>query len=279
MRRIGTLCSLVFLLTLTFAAPRTAARAEGDPTQYRQLVTAGMKAFNTGHILESLARLNEAVAEAEKVYGPDTVEAVTPLTFAAFACFRIGDIEKAKSLANRAKTRRDKNRKEVSADVSKLLDSLSKRLDEPLSYSSSVKPGAPPMDFKGKGLDGKPVALKDYAGKVVLIDFWATWCPPCREEIPLLVQLHKKYAGKGFEILGVSLDGPEQKKVVGFTQQNGMTWRHVYDGGGWEAAVSRKYAVSSIPFTVLVGKDGKIIAVGADAELLDGLLEEMLGGE
>ncbi len=278
MLRIGTLCSLVFLMTLAFAAPRVTARPEGgDSEEFNQLMSASVKAFNINHLRESIARSTEAVTEGEKVYGAEHAALTTPLTYIAFAYLQMGDFEQAKIYVTRARAIRDKNRKDVPEKLSQLMDTIVKVIARPRSYDASVKPGALPMDFKGKGLDGKPVALKDYAGKVVLIDFWATWCPPCREEVPNLVALHKKYAGKGFDILGVSLDGPEQKKVVGFTQQNGMPWRHVYDGGGWEAAVSRKYGVRSIPFTVLVGKDGKILAVGADAELVDGLLEETLG--
>lgn len=277
MRRIGTLCSLIFLVTLSFAIPLAGARPGGDPEQYDQLISASVNAFNVNHLRESIARGTEAVAVGEKVYGASHPELAKPLTYIAFAYLQIGDFEQAKTFVTRARAIRDKDKKAVPEKLNQLMDTIAKVIERPRSYDSSVKPGTIPMDFKGKGLDGKPIALKDYAGKVVLIDFWATWCPPCREEVPNLVALHKKYAGKGFDILGVSLDGPEQKKVVGFTQQNGMPWRHVYDGGGWEAAVSRKYGVRSIPFTVLVGKDGKILAVGARSEVLEGLLEEALG--
>ena len=278
MRRFGTLCSLVFLMALALAAPRVAARPEGaDPEQFNQLMSASVKAFNANHLRESIARSTEAVAEGEKVFGADHPELATPLTYIAFAYLQIGDFDQAKTYVTRARAIREKNKKDVPEKLFQLMDTIGKVIARPRSYDASVKPGTLPMDFKGKGLDGKPVALKDYAGKVVLIDFWATWCPPCREEVPNLVALHKKSAGKGFDILGVSLDGPEPKKVIGFTQQNDMTWRHIYDGGGWEAAVPRKYGVHSIPFTVLVGKDGKILAVGARSDVLEGLLEETLG--
>ncbi len=277
MRRTVAICAFVFLTFLAMTPPRATARPEGDRERFGKLISASVEAFNAKHLFTAMARVNEAVVEGEKAFGPDHSQLAAPLTYLAVAHYQIGDNEQAKTILGRARAIRDKNRKDVLPQISKMMDDVWKRLERPLSYDSKIKPGAVPTDFKGKGLDGKPIALKDYAGKVVLVDFWATWCPPCREEIPSLVMLHKKFAGKGFEILGVSLDGPEQKKIAGFTQQNGMVWRHVYDGGGWEAAVSRKYGVRSIPFTVLIGKDGKIIAVGADAELLNGLLEETLG--
>jgi thiol-disulfide isomerase/thioredoxin len=277
MRRIGTFCSLVFLLTLVFAVPRAAARPGTDPERYNRLLSASINAFNANHLKTSITRATEAVAEGEKVYGPDHPEMARPFTYIAFAYLQMGDFDQAKAFVIRARAIRDKNKNAVPEKVNQLMDTIANVVNRPRPYDSAIKPGAAPTDFKGKGLDGNPVALKDYAGKVVLIDFWATWCPPCRAEVPHLVELHKKYAGKGFDILGVSLDGPDQKKVIGFTQQNGMPWRHVYDGGGWEATVSRKYGVRSIPFTVLVGKDGKILAVGARSSVLEGLLEEMLG--
>lgn len=134
---------------------------------------------------------------------------------------------------------------------------------EPAAFDARLKKGAAPLPFKGNDLAGKPVSLAAYKGKVVLLDFWATWCPPCREEIPNLVRTYNKYHAGGLEIVGVSLDREGDKaKLVSYTKENKMPWRQVYDGKFWQAAMAQAYSVQSIPFSVLVGRDGKILAVG-----------------
>ena len=97
-----------------------------------------------------------------------------------------------------------------------------------------------------------------------MLDFWATWCPPCREEIPGLVRAYNKYHDQGFEVLGISLDrANQQENVQKFLNEKGMTWPQVYDGKYWEAEVAQMYSVDSIPRAYLVdGNTGKIVAEG-----------------
>ena len=132
-----------------------------------------------------------------------------------------------------------------------------------LPYDARLKPGVKPLPFTGKDLAGLPVSLAAYKGKVILLDFWATWCPPCRDEVPNLVKNYNKYHAKGFEVVGVSLDRKDDKpKLVSYTKENKMPWRQVFDGGYWSAAMAKAYGVQAIPFSVLIGRDGKILAVG-----------------
>jgi thiol-disulfide isomerase/thioredoxin len=122
--------------------------------------------------------------------------------------------------------------------------------------------------FKVKTVYGKPVNFPDdYKGKVVLLDFWATWCPPCREELPNVVAAYQKYHDKGFEVLSVSLDKPMQgSALLQFVHDHNMTWPQIYDGQYWNAAVAVEYGVHGIPCPVLVdGDTGTILAVGVDA--------------
>jgi thiol-disulfide isomerase/thioredoxin len=127
-----------------------------------------------------------------------------------------------------------------------------------------------------KDPEGKERSLRDLRGKVVLIDFWASWCGPCRRENPHVVELYKKYKDKGFEILGVSLD-TDRARWVDAIAKDGLTWPQVSDLRGWSSAPGQLYGVSSIPFTVLLDKDGKVIAKQLRGALLTQKLEEIFG--
>ena len=112
--------------------------------------------------------------------------------------------------------------------------------------------------FSEKDVMGQPLSLANYKGKVVMIDFWATWCPPCRGEVPNVVATYQKYHDKGFEIIGVSLD-QDQQKLLAFTKENNMTWQQYFDGQGWGNKLAVKYGIESIPMTFLLDGNGKII--------------------
>src|SRR5262249_11289863 len=120
--------------------------------------------------------------------------------------------------------------------------------------AADLQAGGDVVYFDAGTTDGKAVQVPDdYKGKIVLLHFWATWCPPCREVVPDGVQVYNKYHSQGFEVLGISLDQPnEEKALAAFTRQYGMTWPQVYDGGFWKAEVAALYDIHSIPHTILV---------------------------
>ena len=123
--------------------------------------------------------------------------------------------------------------------------------------------GKKALVFTRPVIGGKTVNFpKDFKGKVVMLDFWATWCGPCIGELPGLTKAYAKYHPKGFEILGISLDQPNQlEKVQAFLKDKNMPWAQVYDGKFWQAEVAQMYSVNSIPRAFLVnGSTGEIIA-------------------
>lgn len=117
--------------------------------------------------------------------------------------------------------------------------------------------GAETIDFKATDLEGKAISPSDYRGKVVLIDFWATWCKPCRDEMPNVKEIYAAYKDKGFDIIGISMDN-NRDALDTYLKEQDMKWRQIYDGKGWQAEVGQLYAVGSIPATFLIDKQGKI---------------------
>ena len=123
-----------------------------------------------------------------------------------------------------------------------------------------------PLNLKFTAVDGSAVDFAALRGKVVLLDFWATWCPPCREEVPNVVAAYKKYHGQGFEVVGISLD-QDQQALQDFTTQNGMTWPQYFDGQGWKNAISSSYNIHSIPTMWLFDRKGLLISFSAGDDL------------
>jgi peroxiredoxin len=150
----------------------------------------------------------------------------------------------------------------------------------PPAYDSRIKVGAAPIQITGSDLDGKPVSLAQYKGKVLLLDFWATWCGPCVQELPNVVAAYGKYHSKGFDVVGITLDQENAKqKVTNFVKSNHMPWRQIYDGKYWSCANATAYSIHAIPFTLLIGRDGKVAAIGARGPQLSPAIEAALSSK
>jgi peroxiredoxin len=129
------------------------------------------------------------------------------------------------------------------------------------SELSPVGVGADAPDFAVMTLDSvaKRKTLDDYRGDVVMINIWATWCAPCRIEMPAIEQLHRAYAQKGLKIIAISVDEPgSQPQIRSFVKEYGLTFEVLHDPGGQEGKVSRDYQTTGYPETVIIGRDGII---------------------
>lgn len=146
-----------------------------------------------------------------------------------------------------------------------------------LNVLKKVAVGQKFTDFEMADAKGNMHKLSEFVGngKVVLIDFWASWCPPCRAEMPNLVKAYKQYKNKGFDIVGISLDSKADAWAKG-VKDLGITWTQLSDLKGWQNGGAALYGVNSIPHTLLVGKDGTIIAKNLHGQELEDKIQEVL---
>lgn len=152
------------------------------------------------------------------------------------------------------------------------LEGLARRLQLPGSK----------LEVEGKLLSGEPVDWESYRGKVVLVDYWATWCGPCMDELPNVIEAYETYHDKGFDVLGISLD-EEKQAVQQFYEARQIPWKTLFKGDyadgqdGWDHPMAVKYAINGIPRAILVDKEGKVVSMAAYGDTLDEKLAELLG--
>lgn len=153
--------------------------------------------------------------------------------------------------------------------------SLTRQLANKVTATKRIAIGSIAPDFSSTDLNGKKIKLSDYRGKYTLVDFWASWCAPCREESPTLVRLYKEYKAKGFEILSISIDKNTTfwKNAM---RHDGYSWDNICDLNGYAGPIAALYTVTSIPNSFLLDKNGKIIAKNLRGKKLETKLAQLM---
>ncbi|MBK5272148.1 MAG: TlpA family protein disulfide reductase [Bacteroidia bacterium] len=145
-----------------------------------------------------------------------------------------------------------------------------------LLVNAQIKFGYYAPEIALPGVSGDTIRLSSLKGKVVLLDFWASWCAPCRISNKHMVKLYPKYKEKGFEILGISLDD-NMKGWLKAVKKDKISWLQVIDRGGWEAQTAIKWKIESIPTSYLIDKEGRLIDMDLEPKDLEKKLKELLG--
>ena len=260
---------LLAILTLLTGMNGFAQDTNGTAAAFQALIHQIQTKIAAGKTSE--ADLKDELAGFDKLItdqnGAKTEEAAQMVYMKAMLYVQVfGEIDKGRQLIEQIKT--DYPDTEIAKKTDQILASLDQQAAAQ-KLQAALAVGAPFPDFVEKDLDGKPISVAGFKGKVVLVDFWATWCGPCRGELPNVIATYKKHHPEGFEIIGVSLDSDRDKLDAFLKQTDGMTWQQYFDGQGWGNKLAKKYGVDSIPFAVLVGPDGKIIGKSLRGQALE----------
>jgi len=163
-----------------------------------------------------------------------------------------------------------KNNLDESVSNSVYVETINGRIDD----LEKTKVGATIPDFTQNDKDGNPISITDLRGQYVLVDFWASWCGPCRGENPNVVKAYQKYKNNGFTVIGVSLDDDKENWLKAIKDDK-LDWHHVSDLQGWKNQVAQDFGVKSIPFSILIDPDGVILGKNLRSEELQTTLEEL----
>lgn len=143
-----------------------------------------------------------------------------------------------------------------------------KRIQQAEQINAQLVPGVPFPDFSATDLSGQAQAVANHKGRVVLVDFWATWCGPCVHELPNVKQVYEKYHDQGFDVIGVSFDS-DLDKLKDYIDDQKLPWPQIFDLKETHHALGDRYGVSAIPSTFLIDRDGKLIAKNVRGEALE----------
>jgi peroxiredoxin len=220
--------------------------------QIREKLTAGQ---NTEKDLEAELKGFDVLMEKYKDQKTDEVAQI--LFMKAMLYFEVlKDPDQTKVLVTRLKQDFPDTKQGKTADD--ILEAI-KGQRQTMEIQKKLAVGATFPDFEVQDTAGEALSIARFKGKVVLLDFWATWCGPCIQELPNVLETYENHHKNGFEIIGISLDKDEEA-LTKFVKSKSMTWPQYYDGKGWQNELAQKYGVRSIPATYLIDGEGKIVA-------------------
>lgn len=263
-----TIVALGLFLLTGFAFEGRAAEPADAGAQLQALVGKVKAKLQQGEVTEQVlaAELKEFDTLLAEHQGEKTEAVARILYMKAMLYLQVlDDTEKATQLAKQLKL--DFPETELGKGADKLVESISQQA-EARKIQRSLAVGSKFPDFAEKDLEGKPLSVAGLAGKVVLVDFWATWCGPCIAELPNVLAAYEKHHARGFEIIGISLD-KDRERLEQFLKDRKMTWPQYFDGLGWQCKLAGKYGVNAIPATYLLDKEGKIIAKDLRGDALE----------
>jgi thiol-disulfide isomerase/thioredoxin len=264
-----TIFRLLTVLALTIGLNSFGQGTNGSSPEFQALVDQIKAKIAAGQTSEAelkpeLGQFDHLIAEQN---GAKTDSAAHMLFMKAMLYVQvIGETDKGRQLIEEIKTNYPDT--VIARNADQILTSLDRQAAAQ-KLQATLAVGLPFPDFAEKDLDGKSISVGALKGKVVLVDFWATWCGPCRGELPNVIATYRKHHAEGFEIIGVSLDSDREKLDAFLKQTDGMSWPQYFDGQGWNNKLAVKYGVDSIPFAVLIGPNGKIIGKSLRGEALE----------
>ncbi len=255
-------------------APAETAPIVGELKELIEVISGRLKAaqgnLGPGDLTAELAQFDALVAKYPEAKPEERAGVLWAKALLFLQVFE--DYERGAAIVRSFKT--DFPTTEFATKADEILAAIEKDR-QTAELRKSLVAGAVFPGIAGKSTAGAAVSTEALKGKVVLVDFWATWCPPCREELPHVLAAYEKYHAKGFEVIAVSLD-QDEAALKKFVEEQKMPWAQIYEGA---SAIAEKFGVESIPTTFLINAEGKIAATNLRGADLEKQLEALLGGK
>ncbi len=271
---------LSLLLALSLTA-RAAAQTNDVTTQLKD-VAAKIRAIRAKTVASKISEddLAPVFVELDRIYaqhkGGNAEDLARVLMLKATVYWSVvGNTEKGIALVRQIK--QDYPNTSEGRDADSRISLIQQR-GESRKILRTLTDGTKFPDFAEKDLQGNPLSVAKYKGKLVLVEFWATWCVPCVGELPHLIKAYNKHHADGFEIIGISLDKDEQT-LRSFLKTKEIPWAQYCDGKGWDSKLVAKYGIQEVPTTFLLDGDGKIIGQDLLGEALEEALTKALAGK